>query len=405
MLRSLVASLFAVTIACWTGSATAQVCPNTTCEIGETVATCAADCGIVDDFEDATVENWEVGNAGTQPTVQTTGGPLGTDDHYLQIVADGGGGANGRAVVFNDTQWSGNYTARGQTMLYLHARNMGPDSVTLRVWLRSTSPGDVNDPAGEAVSTVGYELPPDGRWRLVEFDISATGLTGPDVAVVLADVGDLRLMHGANTATPPETIEATLGFDNISNMPLAAICGDGVINGGDTCDGTAVGGQDCTDFGYANPDTLVCNADCTMVVTDECTAVCPNGTAEPGETCDDNGDSASCDGDCTAVSCGDGYCNSASEDFASCSDDCDPPDAGPVADPDAGATADAGATDIDAGSQPDASTGNPGSDAGIGRIDDGGCGCRATGTSTSATWLLMAMGALLIRRRRGRRAR
>ena len=36
---------------------------------------------------------------------------------------------------------------------------------------------------------------------------------------------------------------------------------------------------------------------------------CGNGVPDPGEDCDDSGDSPTCDGDCTVVECGDGYRN------------------------------------------------------------------------------------------------
>ena len=36
---------------------------------------------------------------------------------------------------------------------------------------------------------------------------------------------------------------------------------------------------------------------------------CGNGTVEPGEACDDGGESADCDADCTEVMCGDGLAN------------------------------------------------------------------------------------------------
>jgi hypothetical protein len=47
---------------------------------------------------------------------------------------------------------------------------------------------------------------------------------------------------------------------------------------------------------------------------------CGDGITDPGEACDDAGESATCDADCTAVSCGDGYTN------VSAGEECDPPD-------------------------------------------------------------------------------
>jgi hypothetical protein len=41
-------------------------------------------------------------------------------------------------------------------------------------------------------------------------------------------------------------------------------CGDGVRNGNEACDGVDLGGADCRAFGYANPEGLVCRADCRL---------------------------------------------------------------------------------------------------------------------------------------------
>jgi len=68
------------------------------------------------------------------------------------------------------------------------------------------------------------------------------------------------------------------------------VCGDGNQDPGETCD----------DAG----ESSTCDADCTAVV-------CGDGVTNTsaGETCDASGESASCDADCTAVVCGDGVTN------------------------------------------------------------------------------------------------
>ena len=47
---------------------------------------------------------------------------------------------------------------------------------------------------------------------------------------------------------------------------------------------------------------------------------CGDGTINPGEDCDDGGESATCDADCTTVTCGDGAINTTAGEA------CDPPD-------------------------------------------------------------------------------
>jgi len=94
-----------------------------------------------------------------------------------------------------------------------------------------------------------------------------------------------------------------------------AICGDGTLNttSGEVCDDGA-GNNDVT------PDA--CRTNCMP-------AGCGDGVIDSGEFCDDAGESATCDDDCTAVACGDGNTNtSAGEDCddsgesASCDPDC-----------------------------------------------------------------------------------
>ena len=73
-------------------------------------------------------------------------------------------------------------------------------------------------------------------------------------------------------------------------------CGDGIVNAsaGETCD-------DGGDNGSPNH----CNATCSGTTA----AVCGNGVQEGTEACDDGSESATCNADCTAASCGDGIVN------------------------------------------------------------------------------------------------
>ncbi len=113
----------------------------------------------------------------------------------------------------------------------------------------------------------------------------------------------------------------------------AARCGDGVINGDDECDnGDGVNsdtlvdacrttckpagcgddvmdtGEACDD-GDANSDTLAdaCRTSCQL-------AACGDGVEDTDEDCDTSGQSATCDGDCSDVVCGDGTLNLAADE-------------------------------------------------------------------------------------------
>ncbi len=93
---------------------------------------------------------------------------------------------------------------------------------------------------------------------------------------------------------------------------LCSVCGDGMVTGAEPCDD---GGESAT-----------CDIDCTAPA---CGDAVVNMTA--GEACDDGGESEACDPDCTAATCGDGTLNlTAAEECddggesATCNLDCTP---------------------------------------------------------------------------------
>lgn len=66
----------------------------------------------------------------------------------------------------------------------------------------------------------------------------------------------------------------------------SAVCGDGMILGGEACDGSNLGGRTCTSLGFTG-GTLSCSSTCTLVTTACTTTTCGNGTVDVGEECDD----------------------------------------------------------------------------------------------------------------------
>jgi cysteine-rich repeat protein len=132
-------------------------------------------------------------------------------------------------------------------------------------------------------------------------------------------------------------------FCNIDCTP--AVCGDGKVN--------ATAGEECDDSG----ESVSCDIDCTPAVCgdgmlnatsgeqcddnnviggDGCSAiclneVCGNGIVDPAEDCDDVGESATCDADCTTAGCGDGTINTTAGEICddggespTCDADCTP---------------------------------------------------------------------------------
>jgi DNA-binding beta-propeller fold protein YncE len=66
----------------------------------------------------------------------------------------------------------------------------------------------------------------------------------------------------------------------------AGVCGNGILEPGETCEGTNLGGASCADVGCAG-GSPTCTASCTLsyAACSSC-SVCGNGILEPGEACE-----------------------------------------------------------------------------------------------------------------------
>jgi hypothetical protein len=109
--------------------------------------------------------------------------------------------------------------------------------------------------------------------------------------------------------------------------PCADNCGNGMIDGGEACDGNALDGYTCVDFGWLG-GTLECYPDCSGFDESNCSnAECGNGIVEDGEECDGvdlNGEDCSSQGfiggtlSCTNCSFNTNNCNNDSDDGNCC---------------------------------------------------------------------------------------
>ena len=170
--------------------------------------------GQLDTFQDGTTANWQEGSTSPNPpTNVASGGPSGAGDRFLQNVS-GGGGAGSRMIMFNNAQWTGNYNAAGVDRITAQMVNFGPGTLHMRVALRGGSGGTIYG------SSVATELPPDGIWRSVVFDLNDTALTniggGDTIEQVLGSVTEMRILSAiGGPAFTGDPVTATLGVDNI----------------------------------------------------------------------------------------------------------------------------------------------------------------------------------------------
>ncbi len=226
---------------------------------------------------------------------------------------------------------------------------------------------------------------------------------------------------GAESATCDDDCTAATCGDNHVNSVAGESCDDGNTMGGDGCsagcvsescgNGLVEGAETCDDSG----ESAACDADCTA-------AMCGDGhtNAMAGEACDAAGAAtATCDPDCTAPLCGDGVLNTSAGEACDdtnttsgdgCSATCAievMPDAGVDAGTDAGT--DAGARDA---GRADASLSDAanGVDGGVRfGVSGGACSCRVAGGHERGVPLLpfgmLALALLAVRRHRARGAR
>lgn len=173
----------------------------------------------------ANTENWQQGESANLRA--TTGGPGGAGDAYLRVVADGSG-EHGKLVVFNDSQWAGNYSAAGVTAIGMAVNNLGTSNLELRLVFGSAShPTD----GGTWYSSLNpISVLAASGWTNVQFPVSASHLTRVQgtgsYASLMAGVSTLRLLHAPTPSNRGPNVVATLGVDNILAIGPTSLFGD-----------------------------------------------------------------------------------------------------------------------------------------------------------------------------------
>jgi len=78
---------------------------------------------------------------------------------------------------------------------------------------------------------------------------------------------------------------ACLGDCTYDTSGCSYTCGNNSTDGPELCDGSDLVGTDCTNFGF-DGGTLICNSDCSDFSTGSCTYMCGNDSADGAEVCD-----------------------------------------------------------------------------------------------------------------------
>jgi cysteine-rich repeat protein len=151
-----------------------------------------------------------------------------------------------------------------------------------------------------------------------ELAVVAAALTqnAPEAThVPLAHIVALAVQGTPDPLSPPDArrlVRTAFAFRrSLLFNPAAAVCGNGARESGEACDGSDLGGFDCSELGFES-GTLSCSQLCRFDTT-ACVGrpVCGNGTLEPGEECDDGANNSNtlpdaCRTTCRKAFCGDG---------------------------------------------------------------------------------------------------
>jgi|GEM_PF-4403642 len=94
---------------------------------------------------------------------------------------------------------------------------------------------------------------------------------------------------GFNAGNLKCNADCSYNTSDCANVPPPIVCGNGITEAGEDCDGADLDGSSCGSLGF-DVGVLICNADCTLDTSD-CAMlppppVCGNGVIEAGETCD-----------------------------------------------------------------------------------------------------------------------
>jgi hypothetical protein len=188
----------------------------------------AVTLGQIEDFSG--VNGWSSGYPNPNPPVIVPdSGPLGGGDSSLRLTSNGGSGPGGRLVVFNNTLWTGNYTAAGITGIAADLRNTGTNTLSFRLAF--------NGPGGWFVTPAAPVAAFTG-WTRQEFTVNPVSLVsagGNDAAATLADVSELRILHSSAAEFRGAQVTGSFMVDGIQAIPepsewiLAAMAGIGTF--------------------------------------------------------------------------------------------------------------------------------------------------------------------------------
>ena len=168
--------------------------------------------GQLDDFLSGTAGWSEGAPSPNPPVVVATGGPSGDTDPYLLNVSSGGFGGGSKQIMFNQSQWTGDFNAAGVTRLEMQVANFGSTPLSVRVAFDGSS--------SRFASTSAFVLPAGSGLQPAIFNLTSAAMTRlsgvATAAAALGSVTELRILSAAGgPAYNGDGLVSSLAVDSI----------------------------------------------------------------------------------------------------------------------------------------------------------------------------------------------
>ena len=179
--------------------------------------------GNEDDFQnmaDGTM-NWTENGISPNPPVRVAdGGPLGAGDAYMENAATGTGAAGSRVIVYNQTQWTGDFSGFAGIQFDVRANT---NDLEFRVAMHGAG--------GSICSTNSVVVTTADGWTTVTIPISEAEMqtvnsnlgSGTDVGLTLGDVFQVRIISSDLPSFAGDKVNAIMDLDNIVALPTLSI--------------------------------------------------------------------------------------------------------------------------------------------------------------------------------------
>jgi hypothetical protein len=175
----------------------------------------AVTLGQVDDFQDGSTQNWRDEHGNTVTTNLADTGPEGVGDNALDVAT------SARAVVFNEDQWTGNWTAANIQRITMDVRSL--DNNDLTIWLGIAKGTILPRGNGDTyVTSTSQPVLGDGQWHAISFPVTSADFTnfqGVEVEKALEDVSQFRIIHNPSRSFLGDFGVAGFQLDNIAAVP------------------------------------------------------------------------------------------------------------------------------------------------------------------------------------------